>query len=274
MCFGVKNMIILVCAKQIIDPEIPAADFEIDTRNHRVLRGKAPLVISPFDENAIEMAIQLKTELGAGKVTVLTYGTDTATDSIYKALAMGADEAVLVKDDRSSGPESLSTARVLAAAIKQLGAYDLIMCGRQAGDWDAGQVGPLLAEELNLPCTTLVCKIEGNDQGLRLKRQVDEGMEILETPLPALITVTNDEFNVPRIPKVRDVMKAQSKKLDVWTLDNLGLSATVFAAENAGIELKELYIPVQESKCEFVEGEDGEQKAASLVDKLLTKKIL
>ncbi|MGA7578132.1 MAG: electron transfer flavoprotein subunit beta/FixA family protein [Desulfobaccales bacterium] len=267
-------MNILVCAKQIIDPEIPPGDFGIDTQNHRVVQGKASLVISPFDENAIEMAIQLKQELGEGKVTVLTYGTDTARDSLYKALAMGADDAVLVKDERSCGPESYPTARVLAATIKKSGDYDLIMCGRQAGDWDAGQVGPLLAEELNLPCITFVCKIKGDKHGLRLQRQVDGGMEILETPLPALITVTNDEANVPRIPKVRDVMKAQSKKIYVWTLDNLGLSETIFDSENAGIELKELYIPVQENRCEFIEGEDGEQKAASLVDKLLTRKII
>lgn len=268
-------MHIVVCVKQIIDPELPPGDFEIDSLHKKAVQGKAALVISTFDENAIELALQLREKLGRGKVTVLTYGSDTARDSLYKALAMQADEAVLIREESGYSPDFFATARLLAGAVKKLEPADLIMCGRQAGDWDAGQVGSLLAEELNLPCTTFVCKIESaGDAGLRLRRQVDAGMEIVESPLPSLITVTNDESNVPRIPKVRDVMRAQNKKINTWSLADLGLDISVLDPAGARVQIKDLYVPVQEVRCEFVGGEDGDQKAAALIEKLLRLKIL
>lgn len=268
-------MHIIVCVKQIIDPELPQADFEIDTVNKKALQGKAALVISSFDENAIEMALQLREKLGKGKVTVLSLGPDSARDSMYKALAMRADEAVLIKEESGLGPDSFTTAGLLAAAIKRLEPADLIMCGRQAGDWDSGQVGSLLAEYLDLPCTTFVSRIEeAGGSGIRFRRQSDQCVEVVESPLPSLITVTNDESDVPRIPKVRDVMKAQNKKMEVWSRAELGADLPAADPAVAKVFVKEMYIPVQEVRCEFIEGEDGDQKAAALVKKLIDLKIL
>src|SRR4029434_5572047 len=117
-----------------------------------------------------------------------------------------------------------TTARVLAAAVRKLGTFDLIMVGREAGDWGAGQTGGLLAEELGLPCVSFVDRIEKIQDRLRVRRQTDSGWEILEAEPPVVVTITNDEHNVPRIPKVRDVMMSYRQPLVTWTLEDLGIA--------------------------------------------------
>src|ERR1051325_1155319 len=149
-------MNILVCLKQILDPEIPARDFRIDSVKREAERGAANLVTNIFCENALETALQLRERIGEAKITVLSYGAPTAEDSLRKALAMRADAAALVVNDGHSHPDPLTVARVLAAAIRRLGAFDLIMVGRESGDWGVGQTGGLLAEPLGLPCVSLV----------------------------------------------------------------------------------------------------------------------
>src|ERR1700737_4592575 len=186
-------MNILVCLKQILDPEIPARDFRVDPARREAERGSANLVTSIFCENALETALQFKEKIGNGSITVLSYGAPTAEDSLRKALAMKADAAALIVNDGNANPDPLTTARVLAAAIRKLGTFDLIMVGREAGDWGAGQTGGLLAEELGLPCVSFVDRIESADGKLQLKRQTDTGWEVLEAEPPIVVTVTNDE---------------------------------------------------------------------------------
>jgi electron transfer flavoprotein beta subunit len=144
-------MKLLVCLKQILDPEIPARDFRVDPVRREAERGAANLVTNIFCENALETALQFRERIGSGKITVLSFGAATAEDSLRKALAMKADEAALVLNDGQPHPDPLTVARVLAAAIRKLGGFDLVMVGREAGDWGAGQTGGLLAEELGLP---------------------------------------------------------------------------------------------------------------------------
>ena len=199
-------MNILVCLKQILDPEIPARDFRVDSVKSEAERGAANLVTNIFCENALETALQLRERTGSAKITVLSYGQPSAEDSLRKALAMKADAAALIVNDGNANPDPLTTARVLAAAIRKLGTFDLIMVGREAGDWGAGQTGGLIAEELGMPCVSFVDRIESEGGQLRLKRQTDSGWEVLEAEPPIVVTVTNDEHNLPRIPKVRDVM--------------------------------------------------------------------
>ena len=153
-------MNILVCLKQILDPEIPARDFRVDPPEREAERGSANLVTNIFCENALETALQLRERIGNAKITVLSYGQPSAEDSLRKALAMKADAAALVVNDGNANPDPLTTARVLAAAIRKLGAFDLIMVGREAGDWGAGQTGGLIAEELGMPCVSFVDRIE------------------------------------------------------------------------------------------------------------------
>ena len=134
-------MNILVCLKQILDPEIPARDFRVDPARREAERGSANLVTNIFCENALETALQLRERTGSAKITVLSYGQPSAEDSLRKALAMKADAAALIVNDGNANPDPLTTARVLAAAIRKLGTFDLIMVGREAGDWGRGADG-------------------------------------------------------------------------------------------------------------------------------------
>src|SRR4030067_3023332 len=150
------NMI--VCCKQILDPEAPPACFKIDPSTNKVIPPPGvPPVVSPFDEQAVEAALRIKDQQG-GKITVISLGTNLLRDVIKKPLSMGADELVLLEDQAFADGDSWSTAYALAMAIKKIGQYDLIFCGRQAADWDTGQVGSGIAEFLNLPIVSLAKK--------------------------------------------------------------------------------------------------------------------
>ena len=152
-------MNILVCLKQILDPEIPARDFRVDPVKREAERGAASFVTNIFCENALETALQLRDRVG-GTITALAFGASSAEDSLRKALAMKADSAVLVVNDDHPNPDPLEVARALALAIRKIGEFDLVMVGRESGDWGAGQTGGLVAEELGWPCISFVETIE------------------------------------------------------------------------------------------------------------------
>lgn len=262
-------MNILVCLKQILDPEIPARDFRVDGVKREAERGSANLVTNIFCENALETALQLRERVGGAKITVLSYGQPSAEDALRKALAMKADAAALVVNDGNTNPDPLTVARVLAAASAKLGTFDLIMLGREAGDWGAGQTGGLLAEVLGLPCVSFVDSIEAVGGKLHLKRQTDTGWETLEAESPVVVTVTNDEHNVPRIPKVRDVMMSYRQPLTQWTLDELGIDADEARAGNTYYDVAELAIPQKETRCEFVSGDTLDQKVEAFARRII-----
>ncbi|HEY0406282.1 MAG TPA: electron transfer flavoprotein subunit beta/FixA family protein [Pyrinomonadaceae bacterium] len=262
-------MNILVCLKQILDPEIPARDFRVDPVRREAEQGAANLVTNIFCENALETALQLRERAGGANITALSYGQPSAEDSLRKALAMKADAAALVINDGNTNPDPLTTARVLAAAITKLGAFDLIMVGREAGDWGAGQTGGLIAEELKLPCVSFVDSIEAIDGKLRLKRQTDTGWETLEAETPVVLTVTNDEHNVPRIPKVRDVMLSYRQPLTTWTLEDLNIKADEARAGNSYSEVIALAVPQKETRCEFVTGDTLDEKVEAFARRII-----
>jgi electron transfer flavoprotein beta subunit len=262
-------MNILVCLKQILDPEIPARDFRVNTQKREAEQGSANLVTNIFCENALETALQFRERAGEAKITVLSFGQPSAEDSLRKALAMKADAAALIVSEGNTNPDSLAVARVLAAAIRKLGTFELIMVGREAGDWGAGQTGGLIAEELGLPCVSFVDHIELAEGRLRLKRQTDTGWEIIEALTPVVLTVTNDEHNVPRIPKVRDVMMSYRQPLTKWTLDELGINADEARAGNTYTEVAELAIPQKETSCEFVTGDTLDEKVEAFAQRII-----
>jgi electron transfer flavoprotein beta subunit len=262
-------MNILVCLKQILDPEVPARDFRVDTVRREAERGSANLVTNIFCENALETALQFRERAPGAKITALSYGAPTAEDSLRKALAMKADAAALVLNDGQQNPDPLTAARVLAAAIRKLGTFDLVMVGREAGDWGAGQTGGLIAEELGLPCVSFVDRIESAGGRLRLRRQTDSGWEVLEAEPPAVVSVTNDEHNVPRIPKVRDVMMSYRQPLTQWTLDDLDINADEARAGNAYYEVVELFVPQKETRCEFVNGDTLDEKVEAFAKRII-----
>jgi len=258
-------MNILVCMKQILDPEIPSRDFRIDAARKEAERGSANLVTNIFCENALETALQFREKGGGGKITVLSFGAPSAEDSLRKAMAMKADAAALVVNDGDPHPDPLAVAQVLAAAARKLGAFDLILTGRESGDWGAGQTGGLIAEELGWPCVSFVDAIESVDGKLRLKRQTESGFEIVEAKTPLVLTITNDEHNVPRIPKVRDVMTAHRQPLTTWTLADLGITIE----PHGYYEVVELAVPQKETQCELVPGDTLDEKVGALARRLL-----
>ena len=258
-------MNILVCLKQILDPEVPARDFRVDAARREAEQGSADLVTNIFCENALEAALQLRERAGGAKITVLSYGRPSAEDSLRKALAMKADAAALVVGEGEAAPDPLAVAKVLAAAVRRLGPFDLIMTGREAGDWGAGQTGGLLAEELGLPCVSFVDAIEPSGAGLRLRRQTDTGWEVFEATPPVVVTVTNDEHNVPRIPKVRDVMMSYRQPLTKFTPADLGLAA----GGNDYSEVAELFIPQKETRCDFVSGDTLDEKVEAFARRII-----
>ena len=251
-------MNIVVCLKQILDPEIPARDFRVDSEKREAERGSANLVTNIFCENALETALQVRDAHG-GKITAMTCGPQGAEDVLRKALALKADEAVLIVNDAATNPDPLFVAQSLAAAIGKLENVDVVMVGREAGDWGAGQTGGLLAEELGWPCVSFAESLEpGTAAGTaRVKRQIDSGWETIEAATPVVVTITNHDKNVPRIPKTRDVMQSYRKPLVKWTLGELGIDA---ASANRYYQVAELFIPQKETQCEFIEGDTLDAK--------------
>jgi len=259
---------IIVCLKQILDPEIPTRDFRIDPEKREAVRGSANLVTNIFCENALETALQLRERTG-GKITALIFAPESGEDTLRKALAMKADEAVLVLNDGHPSPDPLAVAQVLAAAIRKIGAYDLVMAGRESGDWGAGQTGGLIAEELGLPCVSFVDYIEKSGDDLIVKRQTDNGWERLTAKPPLVVTITNNEFNVPRIPKTRDIMLSARQSITKWTLEDLGVNAAEVRAGGGYYQVVDLSIPVEDVSCEFVSGDTLDEKVEKLAQRII-----
>lgn len=264
-------MDIVVCLKQVVDPELPPRDFAIDPASRRQVRVGKPLVISTYDENALELALQIKDRSGA-KVTALTVGPQAEVrDAIRLALAMGADEAVVVEDARS--PELLGTekAAILAAAIRRIGGVDLVLAGCESADWVERIVAPLLAEALGAACVTFVTRVEMADGTLLARRTADEGFHTVEARMPAVLSVTSDEAIRPRLPKVRDIMTAMRKPVQTWSRADLGDLAG--SPQTNGVEVREVAIPQRTTRCEFLAGGPAEQ-AAALIERFRDLKLL
>ncbi len=276
MLDGNITMNIIACIKLVPDPETPASAYGIDHEAQRItLPNNLPLVISPFDENAVEAGLQLKEAVG-GKLTVISLATKPAPEvirALRHALAMGADRAILLDDPACEGGDSHSTAYTLAMAIKKLGDYDLILCGRQAADWDAGQVGLGIAVILNLPAATPVRKIEASNGSVRVECITEDGYELLELPLPSVLALSN-EANTPRLAPLRGVITAAKQEIPTWTAIDIDADAAKLGAPGARISIVELAIPTHEGICEFITGDSSEEAAIKLVERLRSEKVI
>jgi len=266
-------MNMIVCAKQVIDPEAPPVSFKVDSATNKVVPPPGvPPVISPFDEQAVEAALRIK-DVQSGKITVLTLGTNLLRDVVKKPLSMGADELILLEDEAFAEGDSWSTAYALAMAIKKIGDYDLIFCGRQAGDWDAGQVGSGIAEILGLPSVTVAKKIDVTDGKAKVERVTADGYEVVEVSLPALVTVSN-ELGEPRYPTIKGIMAAKKKEAVIWKPADIGVEVSQIGAAGKSTKLLKLFQPVREGKCEVIQGESPEEAAVNLALKLREAKII
>ena len=265
------NMI--VCVKQIADPEAPAGSFRVDEAAKQVIPATGVnQVVSPFDEQAVEAALRIKDAHG-GKITALSLGKDFAMDVIKKPLSMGADELILLQDPAFEGGDSRATAYALALAIKKVGDFDIIFCGRQAADWDAGQVGSGIAELLGIPSVTVAKKVEVLDDKVKVERVVTDGYEVIEVSTPVLITVSN-ELGEPRYPKLKGIMAAAKKEVPTWNAQDIAADTSKLGASGARTKLLKLFVPVKEAKCEIIEGESPEEAASNLALKLREAKLI
>ena len=263
----------IVCVKQVIDPEAPPASFKVDpAKNKVVVPPGVSSVIDPYAEYAVEAALRIKDAHG-GKITALSLGTELVPEVIKKPLSMGVDELILLEDEAFAEGDSWSTAYALAMAIRKVGDYDLIFCGREASDWDAGQVGSGIAEILGLPSVTLARKIEVTDGKARVERVIDDGYETVEVSLPVLITVSN-ELGEPRYPTIKGILVAKKKELIIWKPADIGVEPSQVGGAGRRTRLLKLFQPVHEGRCEIVGGESPQEAAANLAVKLKGAKIL
>jgi electron transfer flavoprotein beta subunit len=263
----------IVCCKQVIDPEAPPATFKVDTATNKVVPPQGvPPVISPFDEQAVEAALKIKDAKG-GKITAISLGVNLQRDVVKKPLSMGADELILLEDTAFTEGDSWSTAYALAMAIKKVGKFDLIFCGRQASDWDSGQVGSAIAEILGLPSVTIAKKVEATDGKVKVERVTADGYEVVEVTLPALITVSN-ELGAARYPTIKGIMAAKRKEPTVWKPADIGVDPATIGAAGRRTKLVKLFQPVREGKCEVLTADTPEEAAVKLAQKLREVKAL
>jgi electron transfer flavoprotein beta subunit len=266
-------MHIVVCVKQIIDPEIPTEQFKLDPATKRQVRGGLSLVISAYDQNALEVALQLKGKLG-GTVTALSLGEPEAQGAVKSAMGMGADAGVLVTDPSLTGSDPFGVAHVLAKAIRKIGTPDLVLVGCVSGDTGDKVMGPLLAEELGLPCLTFVSRIEVREGKVAARRIVEDGYELVEAPLPLVASILSDDSNVPRYSKLKDIMVAARKTVPVWKAADLGVEMAAVGAAGQRLQLREVSIPQRDSRCELMDGDTPADQAERLAERLRELKVI
>jgi electron transfer flavoprotein beta subunit len=259
-------MNIVVCVKQVLDPEMPTEKFRL--KDNQVMPPEGiPLVMNPCDAQAVEAALRVKEKHG-GKITAITVGTDESKEVVRRALAMGADEGIVLSDDAFAGSDSLATAHILAQTIQKIDAFDLVLCGWEAADWSMGIVGPILAERLNLPLITLAKNIELLDNNLlKVERTIPDGCQVFEVSLPAVLTVSN-EIGLPRLPTGMGIVSAVRKEIPVWSNQDINADVSLIGANAEGFNLLNLSIPERERKCEIVGGKAPEEIAGNLAAKL------
>jgi len=263
-------MKIIVLMKQVIDPEAPVSAFKVDEETRKALPPKGtPPVLNPADENALEASLRIKDAQPETEITVISMGPQMAKPVVKKSLAAGADALLLLEDATFEDLDSAASAQILATAIKKVGEYDLILCGRQASDTDAGQVGSGVAEILGLPSITVAQKVELSGSQLKVERVTSDGYEVIESPLPALVTASN-EIGDLRFPNVKQTMAAQKIPVTTWNAQDLGVDVSQLGRINK----VKLYQPIQEVNTEVIEGETPEEAGTKLAERLRDAKVI
>ncbi|MHB1314700.1 MAG: electron transfer flavoprotein subunit beta/FixA family protein [Christensenellales bacterium] len=256
-------MNIIVCVKQVPG----TTEVKMNKETNTIIREGVEAVMNPFDAYAVEESVRLK-EKTSGKVTALSMGIPAVADLLKETIALGVDDTVLLSDRAFAGADTLATAYALSMGVKQIGAYDLIICGKQAIDGDTAQVGPSLAEKLGIPHTTCVRKIEEIREGyIRCQRMTDNGYEVIEMPLPAVISVVK-EINEPRLPSLKGMMRSKKAIVNVWTADDIGAEKELCGLKGSSTQVVKTFVPVHEIHAEMIDGDPCEQ-AKRLTDKLM-----
>lgn len=243
-------MNIIVCIKQVPD----TTDVRINPETNTLVREGVKSIINPFDMYAIEAGVRLK-EKTNGKVTVISMGPPQADAALREAISMGADEGVLVSDRAFAGSDTWATSYTLSQAIRKCGAFDVIICGKQASDGDTAQVGPGIATHLDIPQVTYVKKIEEvKDATMRVERMMEEGYEVIQTPLPVLLTVVK-EINEPRLPSLKGMMKAKSAKITLLGQKDLNCDTQKIGLCGSPTQVVKIFAPPHRQGGQMLHGE-------------------
>lgn len=261
-------MNVIVCVKQV-----PATtDVKINKETNTIIREGVESIINPFDSYAIEEGVRIK-EKTDGKVSVISMGIPSVAETLKEAIAVGVDDAYLLSDKTFGGSDTLATSYALSKGIEKISNYDLVICGKQATDGDTAQVGPSLAEKLGIPHTTYVRKIdELKDDYIKCQRMTEDGYEVIEMPLPAVITVVK-EINEPRLPSLRGMMKAKKSSVTVWTAEDIGADPEKCGLKGSPTQVVKTFTPVHEVESEIFEGTPDEQ-AGALAKRLMSMQFL
>jgi electron transfer flavoprotein beta subunit len=246
------NIIVLV--KQVPD----TSEVKINRETNTLIRDGVPSIINPYDMYAIEEALRLREQHG-GKVTAVTMGPPQAGDSLKEAVALGVDDVVLLSDRAFAGADTWATSYTLAMGIRKIGKFDLVIAGKQAIDGDTAQVGPETADMLGIPFVAYIRKIEKVENStLVAERMMDEGYDIVETSLPALITVVK-EINQPRLPSLKGKMKARGLKVVSWTAADIVVDLDLCGLKGSPTKVVRIFPPAPRGQREILSGSMEEQ---------------
>ncbi len=245
-------MKIIVCIKQVPDTN----EVKLDPKTGTLIRDGVPSIINHDDMNALEEALKLKDRYEDVEITVLTMGPPQADVALREALAMGADRAILVSDRAVAGSDTWATSNTLTAAIKKIGSYDMIFCGRQAIDGDTAQVGPQIAEKLDLPQVTYVQKMEVKGDTVTVQRALEDGYEIIDVKMPCVLTAIK-ELNSPRYASVSGIFDAyREKNVEVWSAKDIEVDLAIIGLNGSPTNVRRTFTPDPKGKGTMIPGCD------------------
>lgn len=243
----------IVCLKQVPD----TMEVKVDPETKRIVREGVPSILNPYDYYALEEALRLKERFG-GTTIAISMGPPQAEAVLKEAISLGIDEAYLLSDRAFAGSDTLATSYTLAQAIRKIGNFSIVLCGREAMDGSTGQVGPELAEHLEVPIITYVSKIINiSENSLECTRLLEDHYETLKSPLPAVITVIK-EINEPRLPSLKGMLKAKKTQIPVWTKNDIGGQESQFGQDGSPTKVVEIWRPEIKKEGKVVQGEPDE----------------
>lgn len=252
----------IVCIKQVPN----TTEIKIDPKTNTLVREGVESILNPFDAYAVEEAVRLK-EAHGGTVVAISMGPNQVESTLREAVSLGVDEIILLSDRKFAGADTWATSYTLAAAIKRLGGYNLILTGQQAIDGDTAQVGPGIAAHLDIPQTCFVRKVESLEKcHVRVQRLMEDGFDTVEMQTPALISVVK-EINTPRLPSLRGKKNAKSVEMIVWNAEDLGLDEKSIGLNGSPTQVVNIFSPKHDKQVEIFEG-DSDQAAELIIRRL------
>ena len=263
---------IIVCAKQVPDTN----EIKIDPVKNTLIREGVPSILNHDDANALEEALRIKEMYPDTHITVITMGPPQAKYMLIECMAMGADDGILLSDRALGGSDTWATSNALAAAVKQLGAYDLLFAGRQAIDGDTAQVGPQLAEKLGIPQVTYVSgfEMEPDNKQITVKRALEDGYEMIRIDMPCMLTAIK-ELNVPRYMSINGIFNAFQREIPTWGAKELGVDVNREVGLDASpTKVFKSFTPAPKAKGVMIEGDSDKELAERLLVHLKAKHVI